>query len=602
MSSIKKLNLDALKDFKASSPKRASSPKKVSPPKSPKKVSPPKSPKKVSPPKSPKRTLSPRREKSAEEQGIYEDIILKGSALKGKKNYEIDDDIIKKAVDLSTTEKIVLKEHQVPHVEKIKKIYEKHFIAFDMSTMGAGKTYTTSKLSLDIGFKHVIVICPVSVESKWWSMKRFGVQLNQVLSYQTLRSIKNKNPKHGLLERIDIENEESGITKTIFTPTEKLINLIDEGLLFVVDEAQHIKNKNDQFGACQAIIKQIMNTDYTGSRILFLSGTPIDKEEHAVNMMQAMNIIKSNRLHVFIREESRLKLYGALELKKYIEFYIGEKGLDDFFRKHPWRVDNVPHICYLLFQQFIKPAIASAMPSPPLEIDCKNGYYKIVNEDDKKALIKSIAELQASALYNERTNTLGNYKNNFGAIMKSLVKIESAKVNDMIRTVVETLEEDPNCKVGVFLNYRDNIDRMEDGLLKYKPLVMTGSVSKDRRQDLISKFQEPNTKYRVIIATVSVASTGIDLDDKHGDFPRFAFASPNYNILDLHQLTRRFVRLDSKSPATFRFFYGLVARKEMSILNALSRKSDVMKDTLEGQVSEGIKFPGEYEDEFEYEG
>jgi hypothetical protein len=137
--------------------------------------------------------------------------------------------------------------------------------------------------------------------------------------------------------------------------------------------------------------------------------------------------------------------------------------------------------------------------------------------------------------------------------------------------------------------------------MDYKPLVLTGSVNKDRRQDLINKFQEPNTKHRVIIAIIKVASTGIDLDDKYGDYPRYAFSSPNYNILDLHQLTRRFVRLDSQSPATFRFFYGSVAKKEMSILNALSRKTDVMKDTLEGQVSENIKFPGEYDDEFEYE-
>ena len=47
--------------------------------------------------------------------------------------------------DLTPTEKIVLREHQGPHVERLKMIFEKNHCAFDMSTMGAGKTYTTQR-------------------------------------------------------------------------------------------------------------------------------------------------------------------------------------------------------------------------------------------------------------------------------------------------------------------------------------------------------------------------------------------------------------------------------------------------------------------------
>ncbi len=636
--SVKRLNLDALYKIssRAPSPKRQSnerrapSPKRISKSISPKRQSNERAPSpkrqsnerapspkrqsnerapspKRSPRQTTKRSTSPKPKKTPKgldmilnKDEIFRDEILTGSASKVKRRQNSVDYVIKNDKDLGSIEELVLREHQIPHVEKIKQIFMSHYIALDLSTMGAGKTYTASKLSLDFNYKNVLVVCPVSVESKWKGMYRYGVKINRVLSFQGLRSVKNKTPKHGLLDRYDIEDEESGTTKTFFTPTEELIKMIKEGILFVIDEVQNIKNKNDQFLACQAIIREIIGSN-TGSRILFLSGTPIDKEEHAINMMQAMGIIKSSRLAVFIKEESRNRYYGAFELENYIKDYIGKQALDEFKKRVPYRADNVPHVCYLMFQQLLKPAIAAAMPSPPLEIDCKNGYYKITEEEDKKALIKAIAELQASARYNEKTGAVIQDNSNMGAIQKARNKIETAKVNDIIRIARQTLESDPNCKVGIFLEYLHNIDSVEDGLMDYKPLVIVGSVSKDRRPIIFDKFQEPNNKYRVIIAITQTVSTGIDLDDKHGGFPRYAFASPSYNIQNIHQLSSRFVRLDSKSPAIFRLFYGSVSRKEVSILNALARKANVLKDTLEGQNNDGQrKFPGEYEDEIEY--
>lgn len=179
------------------------------------------------------------------------------------------------------------------------------------------------------------------------------------------------------------------------------------------------------------------------------------------------------------------------------------------------------------------------------------------------------------------------------------MKIEKSKVNAMARVAKKQLERDPNCKVGVFFNFTESITKTAELLSEYNPIIFNGQVRKENRAALVDKFQEPNLNHRLFIGNIAASSTGIDLDDKYGEYPRYAFASPNYNILDLHQLTRRFVRLDTKSTAVFRFFYGDVARKETSILNALARKSGVMKDTLEGQVEEGVVFPGEYENVFE---
>jgi hypothetical protein len=546
--------------------------------------------------KSPKK-LSPLKDKELlnkllkEDEIEMEDIIIDNSKPKMKSS------ILKAEKDVAPIERIVLKEQQGPHIERMKKILFKHNVGLDLSALGSGKTFSSSQLSLDLGFKNIIIACPVSIESKWSSMKKYGVKITHIMSYQALRSVKNKTPKHGLLDRIDTYDQESKMSFTFFEATPKLIDMIKEGTLLILDEAQHIKNKNDQFLACQAIIKAI-NNQSTSSRVLLLSGTPIDKEEQAINILQMLRIIRSTKLYNYNREESRLTLYGAKELTNYC-MYIDPVKTERFIKSHPWRTETVMHNCYLLFQEIVKPAISSAMPSPPLEIDCKNGYYKIEPEADRKDLMKAIAELHSSLMFDERRDTINYSQSSFGAITRSLKKIELAKIRSMARVAIDVLESDPNSKVGLFATYVESLNILQDLLSDYKPLRLDGSVNKEKRQDLINKFQEGNLKHRLIIANMQVASTGIDLDDKFGQFPRYAFAIPKYNILDMHQLTRRFVRLDSKSNPIFRFFYGKSSRKETSILSALARKTTVLKDTLEGFIEGGVKFPGDYEDEIE---
>jgi len=489
--------------------------------------------------------------------------------------------------DISAIEKIYLRENQEPHVERLEDILSEQYCAFDMSSLGSGKTYTASELSLRLEFPHVIVVCPASLEAKWKSMKKYGVKLENVISYQSLRSRVNAIPRHGLLQRHDTIEE-----GTFFTPTQTYSKYIDEGCLVIFDEVQHIKNKNDQFYACQALTTSILRSGGI-SRFMFLSGTPIDKEEQAIHMMQLMGMIRSQKMFIFSKDDNRLKLVGAQELVDFCKA-IEPAATLDFLRLHPFNKDNVRHNCYLLFQRIVKKNIATAMPSPALEIDVKNGYFDIVKEEDKQKLIKAIISLQTSVMYNEKDNTINIAKGTFANINPSLKAIEGAKVNDMIRVAKKQLIKNPMCKVGVFCNFLDNIDRLTESLKEFNPIVLRGSVNKNKRQELIDKFQADNNDCRVVIGLISVVATGIDLDDKFGNRPRFAYAIPNYSILNLHQLTRRFIRLDSKSVPKFRFFYGKVSRKEISILNSLARKSNVLSDTLEDQVlTENLKFPGE---------
>jgi len=358
---------------------------------------------------------------------------------------------------------ITLIRDQEVQAKSLIEILKRSVVAFDMSMMGAGKTYVSSEVATRFGFKNIVVICPASVSGKWEEMKRFkAIQSANfiVLSYEALRSTTPRGldlggPRllsHGLLYRKDPNvlgslmrkeksiplgdklpsipkakaqgsMEEEKESKTEFFPSEELITIVKEGCLFIFDEAQKIKNRNAQWLATRCIADTLLK--YGGkSRFLMLSGTPIDKEEHAINLMQMMGFIKSVKLYDTVdvldskkasdamrpgkgqnpalqtspknaerSDVKRPKLIGAQELINFCmrisenarkttekivrvlnvsnNFGLGDKGSVR---------EGVIHLCYKLFQEVIKKDITSSMAPPDLSdrgvlLDIKNGYY-----------------------------------------------------------------------------------------------------------------------------------------------------------------------------------------------------------------------------------
>ena len=577
---------------------------------------------------------------------------------------------------------------QEKQAKSLIEILKRSIVAFDMSMMGAGKTYVASEVALRFGFKNIIVVCPVSVSGKWAEMNKYGLgKLGrlQILSYEGLRSTKSSlnfgEPRllnHGLLYRKDpspfeglqtsgsknsLKNispklpslnkimrkngtaeipfeeseEQDEVSRTEFFPSEELKEIVKEGCLFIFDEAQKIKNKTAQWLATRCIAEQLWETlkgQDAKSRFLLLSGTPMDKEEHAVNLMQMMGFIKSVKLFNTEPDKS-IKLLGAQELINYCSSLEqssknSKKNTERAVRllgpKSPTFAQNssvkeaVVHLCYKLFQEVIKKEITSSMAPPKPEgviLDAKNGYYKYLEDYTiytqaelkvrERELVKGLDQLGRMMKTGGFRPGLGiinqakpdDYINKFG-LTKPLKQIENGKVPLFIRKARETLEKIPNSKVCIFVNYLENLAEIAKALEAYTPILMYGSVPKDKRQGIINLFQRQDLKYRLYISITSVSATGIDLDDQSpkGSFPRYAFSSPGFKIDELHQLTRRFYRISTKSNATFRFVYAK-GHEEVGLLNNLARKTNVMKETLEKQVEGGVKFPGEYMNEIE---
>ena len=95
---------------------------------------------------------------------------------------------------------------QISHVNNLSSILKDSPCALDMSSLGSGKTYASSYIALRDAtqYKHIIVIAPVSVKVKWLQMtKEYKLPMAAALSYSEVRGVKNKQPKHGLLNRRD---------------------------------------------------------------------------------------------------------------------------------------------------------------------------------------------------------------------------------------------------------------------------------------------------------------------------------------------------------------------------------------------------------------
>jgi hypothetical protein len=237
----------------------------------------------------------------------------------------------RKREQFGSSEEIVLLPPQEPHIARLQNILQAHSFALDFSPLGSGKTFSSAHIALKSGLPHVIVISPVLVQPKWQEMhEKYGVPIKHNLSYCGVRSVKEKQPKHKLLSRRDYVNCDAvqgaprgpwQIEKTEFKVTEAFKVLLEEGTLLIVDKMQHLKNIASQFAACQKLIRAITKSYKSGgrSRMLMLSGSPIDKPEQAVTLFQSLNVMHHPDMCKFKPSTSVMELRGVLEIILFLQ-------------------------------------------------------------------------------------------------------------------------------------------------------------------------------------------------------------------------------------------------------------------------------------------
>jgi hypothetical protein len=466
-------------------------------------------------------------------------------------------------------ERLTLREWQVDWAYKAQAILAAYRCYIDTSRMGSGKTFIVLWLAQQLDVRPLIV-CPVIMIDIWRrTAAQYGIPVVDVISYQSLRSQTGKQPRHGLLVREDGE----------FTVTSLYTSLVESGVLLVLDEMQYTKNNNSQYRACCSLVRSINKAATTRSRVALLSGSPFDKEKHAVSLLRMLGYMEGKsvlrRLRYLINVCNRIDTEAT-------SVVLDEEG------------SGVANLCYRLYVGVVKKAISGAMQPETMKcrFDVKNAFYRI-SDSSVEELRAALDDLARAVGYNHETSTLEwsgeeEKEHDIGAVTRALVRIENAKVPDFAR-VARTILSKERVKLVISLNYTSTIDQLAALLSDYEPLILIGKTK--NRSVVVQHFNESG---RLLLMNTSIA-TGFSIHDTTGDERRFMLISPTYRMLDAMQAASRIYRDGTKSDAVVRIFHG--KGKEQCILDAMYKKSIVLKGTLE-ETNE-LVLPGDYESEEE---
>ena len=262
--------------------------------------------------------------------------------------------------------------------------------------------------------------------------------------------------------------------------------------------------------------------------------------------------------------------------------------------------------CYDYFMTVVKPYLSSFMTvsGNNCRVSKYNGMYslKYGKKDNYCLEIKKLLQQGEKKVLQGLRKTSTNDGapmdplQSLQLIQRGLNMIETSKIPLFVKIVRDALAKKPSCKVVVACNYTLTLSDLERELSEFGVIIMDGSVSAKKRQALLREFQEPNLNVRVLVGNTKVISTGIDLDDKDGAFPRVCFVSPSYHTIDLYQLSYRFLRSTATQSDSQMYLVYTATGEEKHLIQSLTKKGGIMKMVTQEQSDlAGITFPCDYE-------
>lgn len=504
---------------------------------------------------------------------------------------------------------IVLYDHQKPHYERVKGIlngtaFESYtefsksgcYFYIDGSVQGNGKTIIVLKYAKEHGYK-IMVLCYEIAKEMWRTeAEKYGVEIARdrtgglaLYTYDSIRTMRGKQPKSGLLNRLDHEDR----LAPDFIATDDFLQLISGKFILVLDECHKLKNNNTQSLAVKELVYQIRVRN-TQSKVAAISGTITDNE--IVNFCKVLGVIENAPLRRGKKRDTQLEeeihSFGQkVNASGHLDFIMGPRPTANYFVEY--------------FNKVIKPKVMSTMEvNHQLQQQAKlvvyNGYFPM-SQATKQRYEEAIADLGKAVRYDPEAQTGARSNDNLGAVTGLVRQVQSCKIEIVAQLVKATMsvqyyEKETGTlawpKIGLYASYFEVIDAWLKELKDYRPLEITGRTARER-SSFVKKFQEGNKEHRLLISNPSVGATSISLHDTdpQGRFPRIFFVLKDYNTINGQQLIYRGYRVGTIGTATVVFVYGGTEEdlqpgkktRETSLDEAINRKCKIISDVHKEQ-------------------
>jgi hypothetical protein len=511
------------------------------------------------------------------------------------------------------------------------------FITYDM--LRGATPQNDSKVNFDIRGqdRKIPGIVPITEcmdksekEFTWYSAEEYN-DYSAPITY-TKNASDTYTDFRGLVVRKDVLKMTEGGKKTYqhtFSPSKYWMEYCYRNVVFlVVDETHYAKNDSVQNNAVAALIRGISRARIMRQRegkestsyFTCLTATPMDKELQASNYFKLIGsrdpvrdedmFVKSGTRDTYLCF-SEARIYDE---KKAVSIALSNKIVEKRSKLGNYVNTGVQNLkaSYLFWLECVLPKIQFVVISISVR-QLWNGFLDVYDESDLKLLDDAHEELVQSKAYAEK----GNSKESMKLLSNAHKKTDKAMVNSITRAAIKTLNTNDSNRVIIAFRLIESVDRSVKILRNQGfdvgrvagPSNDESSAEKKRAHmeniKALNDFQQD--KIQVIVGTLSMLSTGIDLHDTIGGRQRFTYMPGDYNITTEQQLGGRTARYGSQSvPQIFICYPKKFGPSILNVYNRNVEKSIVMAKILEA-ISTGdmperdtklykslIKLPGEY--------